>query len=98
MANLLKPSQAGTLESGDVMVSLVPAELGSGIFVELESLVLLQYGAAIRQTVQDVFLTAGIVDAKIHLIDRGALDCTIRARLKAAISRAGGSEGGASHA
>ena len=97
MANIMKPAQAGTLESGDIMVTMVPAEAGSGISVELESLVLLQYGAAIHRTAEEVFKAAGIVDAKVHLIDRGALDCTIRARLKTAIARAGG-EGGAVHA
>lgn len=97
MANLLKPAQAGTLESGDIMVTLVPTETGSGISIELESLVLLQYGAAIHRTAEDVLMAAGIADAKVRLVDRGALDCTIRARLKTAIARAGG-EGGIVHA
>ena len=97
MANLLKPAQAGTLESGDIMVTLVPTETGSGISIELESLVLLQDGAAIHRTAEDVLMAAGIADAKVRLVDRGALDCTIRARLKTAIARAGG-EGGIVHA
>ncbi len=94
MAKLLKPAQAGTLESGDIMVTIVPAESGSGVSIDLESIVLLQYGSAIRQTVEDVFKTAGIEDATVRLVDRGALDCTIRARLKAAIFRASANEGG----
>ena len=97
MANLMKPAQAGTLESGDIMVTLAPAAAGSGITVELESLVLLQYGAAIHRTAEDVLKAAGIADAMVRLVDRGALDCTIRARMKAAIARAGG-QGGAEHA
>jgi len=98
MANLLKPAQAGTLESGDVMVTIVPAEPGAGIAMELESIVLLQYGPAIRRTVEDLLTATGIEDVKIRLVDRGALDCTIRARLKAAISRAGMGKGGENNA
>ncbi|HWR29015.1 MAG TPA: citrate lyase acyl carrier protein [Negativicutes bacterium] len=94
MAKLLKPAQAGTLESGDIMVTIVPAGAGAGVSIDLESIVLLQYGPAIQRTVEEVFKTAGIEDATIRLVDRGALDCTIRARLKAAIFRAGASEGG----
>ena len=98
MAKLLKPAQAGTLESGDIMVTLLPTEAGSGILVELESIVLLQYGSAIRRTANEVLAAAGIADATLRLVDRGALDCTIRARLKAAIARSGAGEGGETNA
>ena len=98
MANLLKAAQAGTLESGDIMVTLLPAESGAGVAVELESIVLLQYGSAIRRTANEVLAAAGIADATLRLVDRGALDCTIRARLKAAIARACAGEGGEANA
>jgi len=98
LAKLMKQAQAGTLESGDVMVILAPAEPGAGIAVDLDSVVSLQYGAAIRRTAEDVIRAAGIEDAKVRLVDRGALDCTIRARLKAAIFRAGAGEAGGTDA
>ena len=98
MANMLKAAQAGTLESGDIMVTLQPAESGAGVAVELESIVLLQYGSAIRRTANEVLAAAGIADATLRLVDRGALDCTIRARLKTAIARAGAGEGGETNA
>ena len=98
MANLLKPAQAGTLESGDIMVTLLPAESGAGVAVELECIVLLQYGSAIRRPAYEVLAAAGIADATLRLVDRGALDCTIRARLKTAIARAGAGEGGETNA
>ena len=98
MANLLKAAQAGTLESGDIMVTLLPAESGAGVAVELESIVVLQYGSAIRRTANEVLAAAGSADATLRLVDRGALDCTIRARLKTAIARAGAGEGGETNA
>jgi citrate lyase subunit gamma (acyl carrier protein) len=89
MALLQKPAQAGTVESGDIVVILAPAEPGAGIRIELESIVKLQYGAAIRKTVTAILQASGIRDANVHLNDRGALDCTIQARTKTALNRAG---------
>jgi len=94
MALLQKPAQAGTVESGDIMVLLAPAPPGSGIEIKLESIVSLQYGEAIRKTVLEILRAHNIEDAQIRLNDRGALDCTIQARVEAAIFRARLSEGG----
>ena len=89
MTILTKPAQAGTLESGDVVVTVAPAEPGSGIEIGIESLVLLQYGESIRRTVLAVVQQYGVVDAALKVVDRGALEYALTARTKAALERAG---------
>lgn len=84
---IVKDAVAGTLESNDVLVSVSP---GSGrVEVEVESIVLEQFGEAIRQAALEAAKDAGVTDARIALNDRGALDCTIRARVETALRRAG---------
>lgn len=89
MVQLLRPAQAGTLESNDIMITVAPGEAGSGMVLELDSIVMPQYGAAIRQTIAETVAKQSVVDIYIKAIDRGALDCTIRARLLAVLARAG---------
>lgn len=89
MVQLLRPAQAGTLESNDIMITVAPGEAGGGVVLELDSLVMAQYGAVIRQTISDTVSAQGVADVYIKAVDRGALDCTIRARLLAALARAG---------
>ncbi len=87
--NELKPAQAGTLESNDIMITVAPGEKGSGVAIELESIVLAQYGQAIRKTIATVIAEQNVTDIYIKAVDRGALDCTIQARTLAALGRAG---------
>lgn len=89
MTNLLKTAQAGTLESSDIMITVAPGSAGSGIVVEIESIVMAQYGDDIRLTLEKTLAQQGCTDIYIKAIDRGALDCTIHARLLTALSRAG---------
>lgn len=89
MIQLLRPAQAGTLESNDIMITVAPGKAATGIVLELDSLVMAQYGEAIRQTIAETVAQQGVADLYIKAIDRGALDCTIRARLLAALARAG---------
>ena len=70
-----KPAIAGTLESSDCQVTIEP---GNGkIDFELESAVVNQYGNQIRKVVFETLDNLEIKDAKITIIDKGALDCTI---------------------
>lgn len=89
MAILTKAAQAGTLESGDAVVTVAPASPGSGIAIAIESLVLLQYGESIRQTVLSVLQQYGVSDVQLKVVDRGALEYALTARTKAAVERAG---------
>lgn len=89
MANLMKVAQAGTLESSDIMITVAPGSQGSGTVIELESIVMAQYGDDIRLTLEKTLAQQGCTDLYIKAADRGALDCTIRARLLTALGRAG---------
>jgi citrate lyase subunit gamma (acyl carrier protein) len=89
LMSVCKPAQAGTLESNDIMITVAPAPPGGGITIELESIVLAQYGDAIRRVITATLAAHGVADAAVRAVDRGALDCTIRARVAAALTRAG---------
>lgn len=89
MATALKPAQAGTLESSDIMVTVAPLGPGEGSKIEIESIVFAQYGEEIRELIEQTIKAQGITDIYIKAVDRGALECTIKARTIAALSRAG---------
>lgn len=89
MASIIKTAQAGTLESSDIMISVTPGSEDSGVVIEIESIVMAQYGDDIRLTLENVIAEQGYTDLYVKALDRGALDCTIRARLLTALVRAG---------
>lgn len=92
MATVKQISQAGTLESSDILIQLSPAEPGTGIKLALESPVRKQFGTRILQIISAELQRAGINDVLVSANDRGALDYTIEARIQAAIARASGGE------
>ncbi|MBR2048591.1 MAG: citrate lyase acyl carrier protein [Oscillospiraceae bacterium] len=83
--DIKKRAAAGTMESSDAYVEIEPAS--QGVSLELESVVLNQFGEQIRQTVLSVLAQEGVENAKVRIIDRGALECVIRARVEAAVCR-----------
>ena len=83
---LLKTAMVGTLESNDVLITLSPNQ-GNGIQIELDSIVAAQFGESIRRTVRQVLQEFDVTDADVHLQDKGALDCAIRARMRCVICR-----------
>ena len=85
--NILKPAMAGTVESSDVMVMLRPNARG-GISIDLTSDVKALFGEAIEKTVLEVLQAFSVEDAAVTLVDKGALDCVIRARMQCAVCRA----------
>ena len=82
---ILKPAMAGTLESSDAQVTVEPGE--GKIELSLESSVLNQYGRQIRQTVLETLDRLGVKDARVTVVDKGALDCTLKARVECAVFR-----------
>ena len=83
-----KAAVAGTLESSDCMVTV---EDGDGnIDLVLESTGIHQYGNQIRHVFLDTLESLGVQNVKIKIVDKGALDCTIRARVEAAVYRSAG--------
>ena len=83
---LLKTAMAGTMESGDIMVTIVPLENG-GITLDLTSSVMQQYGRRIGEVIRETLGELGVTNAAVSAVDKGALDCTVRARVSAAAFR-----------
>ena len=81
-----KPAVAGTLESSDCMVTVEPGE--GSVQLELESAVIHQFGDQIRKVTYETLENLGVDDVKITIVDKGALDCTIKARIEGAVYRA----------
>lgn len=82
-----KVAVAGTLESSDLMVTIGPADC-NGIAIDLQSTVEKQFGRQIRGVITETLRELEISAAKVAVIDKGALDCTVRARVTAAAYRA----------
>jgi citrate lyase subunit gamma (acyl carrier protein) len=84
-----KLATAGTMESSDAYVEIEP---GNGqIQVTLESVVAQQFGDAIREVVMEVLQEQNVDNANVRVVDRGALECVLRARVETAVLR--GKEG-----
>jgi citrate lyase subunit gamma (acyl carrier protein) len=82
-------SVAGTMESSDIMIHIEPGS--GGIEIELQSIVEKQFGLEIRRAINETLAALEIKNARIRAVDKGALDCVIRARVKTAVYRASGS-------
>ena len=82
---IVKNATAGTLESSDVYVQIQPGE--GSLQLSVESVVANQFGDAIREVVEEVCAQQGVTNANVRIIDRGALECVIRARVETAILR-----------
>jgi len=83
---ILKPSVAGTMESSDIMITLEPGS--GGIEIELQSMVDKQFGRQIRSVITNTLSELQVENVKVIAVDKGALDCTIQARVKTAVFRA----------
>ena len=83
--DIKKPAVAGTLESSDCMVTVEPGQ--GKIDFNLDSAVAHQFGNEIRKVVLETLENLGVSDVKISIVDKGALDCTIKARVEGAVFR-----------
>jgi citrate lyase subunit gamma (acyl carrier protein) len=86
---LLNNSIAGTLESSDIQIIIEPKN-EAGIEVELKSSVEKQFGRQIRKVIKETLENLKVESARVIATDKGALDCTIKARVQAAAFRAAG--------
>ena len=82
-----KPAVAGTLESSDCMVTVEPGE--GQVDLELNSVVIRQFGPQIRKVIFETLKRLEVTDARVTVVDKGALDCTIKARVECAVYRSG---------
>ncbi|MBN2827583.1 MAG: citrate lyase acyl carrier protein [Tissierellales bacterium] len=84
---ITKAARAGTLESSDIFIMIMP-NTEDGIEIQLESLVIKQFGEQIRRVIMDTLQRMEIKKVKVIANDRGALDYAIRSRVETAVQRA----------
>lgn len=86
---IINSSIAGTLESSDIQIMIEPKN-EAGIEIELNSSVEKQFGKQVRKVIKETLETMGVENARVVAKDKGALDCTIKARVQCAACRAAG--------
>lgn len=84
--NIVREAYAGTLESSDLMVRIAPGD--GGVDIAVTSIVMAQFGEAIRAEIGKTLEELGVTNASVTADDKGALDCVIKARVQAAVARA----------
>ena len=82
-----KTGVAGTVESSDIIVRIEPRE-EPGVELTLTSSVMQQFGRQIEKVMRETLAELGVESALVDAVDKGALDCTVRARTAAAAYRA----------
>lgn len=78
---------AGTLESSDAQVTVEPCQ---ELQISIQSSVSNQYGQQIQTVVNQTLERLAVREGRITIIDKGALDCTLRARVECAVFRSCG--------
>ncbi len=84
---LVTKAEAGTLESGDIHIEVESADT-PGVEVDLSSTVMKLYGRQITKVIKETVAELGVDGVVVTAVDKGALDCTVKARVKTAIYRA----------
>lgn len=79
-------AMAGSLESNDILITISNTG-GSANSVNLSSIVINQFGPAIRAVVEQCLAASGLGGVEVTVQDKGALECTIKARMETAIAR-----------
>ncbi len=85
---ILQAAMAGTLESSDAQVTVEPGD--GSVELTLSSSVMNQYGRQIKATVLETLERLNVSSAKVTVVDKGALDCTLKARVECAVFRSCG--------
>ena len=84
---IIKAASAGTVESSDIIVKIEPKET-DGVEVLLTSSVMQQFGKQIEKVIRETLDELDVRRARVEAVDKGALDCTVKARTAAAVYRA----------
>ena len=75
------------MESNDIMITVSPSRLEGKHTIAVESIVMRQFGPAIIAAIEDSLKQSDVGFVHIDAKDRGALECTIKARMEAALLR-----------
>ncbi len=85
---IMKPAIAGTLESSDAQVTVEPGE--GGIERALTRSVMNHSGRQTTAAVLETLERLDVKNARVTVVDKGALDCTLKARVECAVFRSCG--------
>ena len=77
---------AGTLDSSDMYVIIEPN--ATGIELEIESVVMGQYGDDVRRVILESLEELGVTSAKVLVNDKGAIEPVIKSRIQTVVTRA----------
>ncbi|WP_315117717.1 citrate lyase acyl carrier protein [uncultured Clostridium sp.] len=78
-------AKAGTLESSDIQIIIDPNN--NGIDIELNSVVMAQFGEQIEALIKETLNSLEVKNAKIVADDKGAIDPVIVSRIHTAVYR-----------
>ncbi len=79
---------AGSLESCDALVMVILSSGTEAPEVEIDGPSLPAFGDSMKIAALETVRSLGITGCRIRVQDRGALDCTLRARVETAARRA----------
>lgn len=82
----MKFAVAGSLESNDCLVTVYESNTKK---IKLDSVVYDQFSTQILKVVNEVLNEHKITNVYVDIVDKGALDYTIKARLTTALKRLG---------
>ncbi|MBN2899291.1 MAG: citrate lyase acyl carrier protein [Clostridia bacterium] len=82
-----KSAMVGTLESSDIQISITQNDSEENVIL-LESPVKHLFGEEIERVIDSVLTQYQMQGVVVKAIDKGALNCTIAARMQAVIYRA----------
>ena len=87
MKTIQKEASVGFEETNDALVTVSPLAAGKGITVELLSSVKRQYGEYLESFIVAFVKELGYTDVHIKVVDKGAWDYALKARIAAALER-----------
>ena len=85
--NDIKTAMAGTLESNDILITISTSRQEGQNTIAVDSIVMRQFGSAIIAAIEESLKQFDVGPVHIEARDRGALECTIRARMETALLR-----------
>ena len=83
--NIKKQAICGTLLSNDCLVAIEPGD--GDVKIQIESIVKDAFGDQIEKAIREKLSEMNIESCQVKIDDKGALDCTIKARVEVAVNR-----------
>ncbi|TCS78220.1 citrate lyase ACP [Pectinatus cerevisiiphilus] len=87
MNYVINEASAGFEEKNDAFITVKPAKKDFGTLINLKSSVEKQYGTHIKNLISKILREKNYTDVIVDIIDKGAWDYTLIARLVTALER-----------